>query len=290
MADLPPLPEGWTAARALSLPPLEFARLPPATRSQIQAYLDAMVAAGAQALAGGNDEGEDADGDEEEEREDMTEEEMARIAQEKGFHFSDLRGVFSNIAQQMVDENLDVWGFVVYKTWGYGNDAETWTRYWSKWQEFMDDLFRENGVTEDPRTGLAGKLIWHLVEDEALNGASVEQVRESFERLVETETLPMGLELDLCLLVDRPSAQSLLERTDESVPFVVGVMSNRATEDAGTEGVFKIAMDVLIPDVWYLLSEVSPGHLDPGGGVIYRGALTADADGGTGKRDLIGLF
>lgn len=56
MADLPPLPEGWTAARALSLPPLDFARLPPDTRSQIQAYLDAMVVAGAQELAGSSEE------------------------------------------------------------------------------------------------------------------------------------------------------------------------------------------------------------------------------------------
>jgi hypothetical protein len=60
------------------------------------------------------------------------------------------------------------------QTWGYGNDAETWTRFWSKWLEFMDDLFRENGV------GLASKLLWHLVEDESLNVVSVEQVRESF--------------------------------------------------------------------------------------------------------------
>jgi hypothetical protein len=146
----------------------------------------------------------------------------------------------------------------------------------------MDDLFRENGV------GLAGKLLWHLVEDESLNVVPVEQVRESFERLLKTETLPMGLELDLCLLVDRSSVQSLLERADDSVPFVIEVMRNRVTEDAGTEGFVKIATDVLIPDVWFL-SEISPGHLDPGGGVIYRGALTTDADGGTGKRQLVGL-
>jgi hypothetical protein len=288
MADLPPLPEGWTAERALSLPPLVFARLPIDIRSQIQAYLDALIAAAAQELTENDHDDVEMDGDGEE-REDMTEEEMARVAQERGFHISDLHGIFSNIAQQMVDENLVVWGFVVYKTWGYGGDAETWTLFWSKWQEFMDNLFKENGVTEDPRTGLAGKLQWHLVEDESFQGASTEQVREHFESLIETETLPEGLELDLCLLVDRSSVQSLLERTDDSVPFVIGVMSKRATEDAGTEGFFKIALEVLIPDVWFLLSEVSPGHLDPGGGVIYRGALTADADGGMGKRELIGI-
>lgn len=38
----------------------------------------------------------------------MTEEEIARIAQEKGFRISDFQGLFSNIAQQMVDEDLDV--------------------------------------------------------------------------------------------------------------------------------------------------------------------------------------
>jgi hypothetical protein len=43
-ADLPPLPEGWTAECALSLSPFDFARLPRDTREQIQAYIDAMAA------------------------------------------------------------------------------------------------------------------------------------------------------------------------------------------------------------------------------------------------------
>jgi hypothetical protein len=49
---------------------------------------------------------EEVDGDGEEE--DVTEEEIACIAQEKGFRISDFQGLFSNIAQQMVDEDLDV--------------------------------------------------------------------------------------------------------------------------------------------------------------------------------------
>jgi hypothetical protein len=66
-------------------------------------------------------------------------------------------------------------------------------------------------------------------------------------------------------------------------------MSDRAIEEAGTRGAFKIAMDVVVPDVWYLLSEISPGQLDPGDGVMYRGALTAGAGGGIGKQEMIGL-
>jgi hypothetical protein len=190
----------------------------------------------------------------------------------------------------MIDENLDIWSFVVFKTWGYGNDVEMWTRFWSKWQAFMDDLLRENGI-EDPRTGLAGKLVWHLVKDHSLDGAEIERVREKFEGPVEGGTLPMGLELDLCLLVDGACVRSLLDQTRDSVPFVIGVMSDRATEEAGTDsgGTFNIAIEMLIPDVWYLLSELSPGRLDPGDGVMYRGALTADADAGMGKREMIGL-
>jgi hypothetical protein len=79
-------------------------------------------------LAGSNDD-EDKDVNEEV---DTTEEQISRIAKEKGFHTSDLHGPFSSIAQQMINESLDVWGFVVFKTWGYGKDVETWTRFWAK--------------------------------------------------------------------------------------------------------------------------------------------------------------
>jgi hypothetical protein len=55
----------------------------------------------------------------------------------------------------------------------------------------MDDLLRENGA-EDPRTGLAGKRVWHLVEDKSLDGAGIKQVRERFESLVEGGVFRQG--------------------------------------------------------------------------------------------------
>jgi hypothetical protein len=79
MSGRPQLPEGWTAARALSLSLLVFARLPHDTRSQIQACIDAMTTAGQEDLAGSND-----DDAEEEEQAAMTEEEISHIVEEKG--------------------------------------------------------------------------------------------------------------------------------------------------------------------------------------------------------------
>jgi hypothetical protein len=38
-----------------------------------------------------------------------------------------------------------------------------------------------------------------------------------------------------------------------------------------SEGVFQIAVDILVPDVWYLLSVITLGELDPGDRLIYRG-------------------
>ena len=294
MANLPPLPDGWSQERALGMSPIEFMRLPKETSAKIQAYLDALVANGAQestSQSATHVEAEEEDSDAGKEERDMTEEELAETSAQAGLHVSDLRGVFANVSQQIVDEGLDVWGFVVFKTWGFGADSTAWEEFWKRWQRFMDSHLRTLGMTGDLKTGLAGRLTWHLVEAE---GATIDQVRAKFEEAVEPETLPNGLELDLCLMVDEASAKSLLHPRDGVVPYVTGIMSDRAKEDAAKDdprdqGYFKVAMDVLVPDVWYLLSEASPGQINPGGGVMYRGSLTADADGGSGKRELIPL-
>lgn len=195
------------------------------------------------------------------------------LAAEMGLLPTDLEGALADVARIVMHDGLDFWGFCVFKTWGYkaGEKAE-WERYWVRWQEFMDKVLGEdNDVKGDLRTGLCGRLKWLLVEDDRLDGVTKEVVRDRFTAMAEDEeTFPNGLDGDLCLVVGEEEVRSLLEE-DAGVPYVTAVA--KELED-DSEGHFKIAVDVLIPDVWYLLSIITPGELDPGNGQIYRGPLT----------------
>jgi hypothetical protein len=93
---------------------------------------------------------------------------------------------------------------------------------------------------------------------EQLNGASIEEVREKFVKMTEDEeTYPNGLDVDLCLMVGEKEVRSLLDAEVSKVLFAIGVAKELSDD---SEGVFKIAVDILIPDVWYLLSVITPGE------------------------------
>jgi len=139
----------------------------------------------------------------------------------------------------------------------------------------MDKVLREdNEVKGDLRKGLSAKLLWHLIEDESLDGVTFEIVREKFGELVDDEIMfPNGLDVDLCLVFGKEEASSLLIEKADEVPYVIVVTKE---PEVDSEGHFKIAVDVLVPDVWYLLSVITPGELDHGNRLIYRSPLTRE--------------
>ncbi|WPH01179.1 Hypothetical protein R9X50_00401500 [Acrodontium crateriforme] len=133
----------------------------------------------------------------------------------------------------------------------------------------------------DPATqkALFDSLVDHKEEMDSKN---THEVRECFAELVEDaeNCLPLGLELDLALMVDKASVDSLLDSKDR--PFVWGVDINynedeavdgEGDEEDGYPGHFKIAIDVLIPELWHTLDTASPDELYPGAGKIYRGIV-----------------
>lgn len=139
-----------------------------------------------------------------------------------GLLHSDLEGALADVANIVMNDGLDVWGFYVFKTWGYkAAEKAEWGRYWARWQTFMGKVLREdNQAQSDLRMRLRA---------------------------------------------------SLLDEKSGGVPYVTAVA--KGLED-NSKGHFKIAVDVLVPGVWYLLSVVTPAGLDPGDGLIYRGPLT----------------
>lgn len=182
----------------------------------------------------------------------------------------------------------EAWGFVVFKTWGYKDEErERWDAFWRRWNDVMDRRLRDMGAVGNLRDGFSGKLLWWLVDHEDMDGKGFNEVRACFAELVEEaeEHIPLGLDLDLGLMIDKESVDSLLDRKEtssallapEEKAFVWGVDVNYEGDDEadGDEypGHFKISTSVLIPELWHTLNAQSPDELYPGKGQIYGGIV-----------------
>lgn len=277
--SLPPLPPGWTRERVLATPPVEMAALPDDEFTAISAFLDAESDASLAAVrAAGSAHHAAANASRVAAGMPTIEDEDAAAASAVGIPPGDPAGQADllRINKTMQDIGAECWGFVVAKTWGYKpSERDRWVAFWRRWEELSDAKLRSMGAVGDLRSGFPGKLQWYLIQDEErLDGKGVEEVREMFAELVGEEgRIPNGLDLDLCLVVDAAAAASFLDG-DTNDPFVVGVDIDGDDEaEDGYLGYFKIAADVLIPELWETLQRQAPYELDPGSEEIYRGIM-----------------
>jgi hypothetical protein len=144
------------------------------------------------------------------------------------------------------------------------------------------------GAVGDLREGLTGKLLWWLVDHETMDGKAFKEVKDCFAELVEgtEEHISLGLDLDLCLMIDKESVDRLLDRDETSIAllapekekaFVWGVDVNCDDNDdeEGDEysGHFKISVSVLMLELWHTSDTQSPDKLYPSKGQIYQGIV-----------------
>jgi len=210
-------------------------------------------------------------------------------------------GIYSISQKNMYNNGYKAWGFVVYKTWGYKDgEQERWDMFWKRWNEIMDERLRYLGAVGDLKDSFAGKLLWKLVDHESMDRVGFQEVRNSFAKLVEEaeEHIPSGLDLDMCLVIDKEAMDSLLDRKESSnhlrsredqKVFVWGVdvQYDEEDEDEGEyPGHFKISTNVLIPELWQTLQIQSADQLYPGEGQSYvglSGMLQNEYDSGDGE-------
>jgi hypothetical protein len=295
--SLPPLPAGWDHDRVYSTNEVDRASLPATDQELISAWIKAdleqsearfraTVAAhnnstNASRVAAGLP---------------TLEESERAIATEMGLANYDRttqKDLF-DVANSLHQMGGEAWGFVVFKTWGYKEgERERWDMFWKRWNEIMDQKLRDMGAVGDLREGLTGKLLWWLVDHESMDGKGFDEVRECFAELVEEaeEHIPLGLDLDLALAIDKEAVDSLLDRKESSSVlrspedqgvFVWGVDVNydddedeedEQARDKEYPGYFKISISVLIPELWLTLNTQTPDELYPGKGQIYGGIV-----------------
>ncbi|KAH8894261.1 hypothetical protein GQ53DRAFT_839891 [Thozetella sp. PMI_491] len=103
----------------------------------------------------------------------------------------------------LLENGKDCWGFVVFRTGCYDDDAA--------WEHFQA-CFSQTGETAVMWFNL-GPLIWPsfravFVSDPALNGASTEQLRERFKAMRDSGELPKGIRTNCFLIADAAAINS----------------------------------------------------------------------------------
>jgi len=312
---LPPLPAGWDSDRIYSTNEVDedYVSLPASDQQLIQAWraadaelMNARLRAQISAYTGSVNASRSAAGL-------TTSEEADRaFAEEMGIKDFDpvTQGGLFDVAKQMKRLDAEAWGFVVFKTWGYKDqEKERWDEYWWKWEQGMQVRLRDMGAKGDLKEGITGKLLWWLVDEVSMDGKGVRECRECMRELVEEaeEHIPLGVDLDLCLMVDRECVYSLLDGEEKAWVWGIDVnyddddgnsdeeegeegdnevdeMENKEGSEAGEGGEgeglnpeypgnFKISVSVLMPELWHTLDAQSPDKLYPGKRMIYGGIV-----------------
>lgn len=175
-------------------------------------------------------------------------------------------GEFPELATVMDKHDVNLFGFVVFKTWGYRGEAEQsrWREFWERWLEYFEEVLQTMGATGDVRTeGLASKLTWHFVEDPALEGNSIEQIRQLFEVMHLNREMTRGIDYELALIPDERLYEDIMRPeslTGEThpKPSILGV-DVHAT-DQGDEEVEKIREVLRAQNMMHQMPEIYEGH------------------------------
>jgi len=145
----------------------------------------------------------------------------ASFAQGKGTLYTLQTSEVERISDLLDFHHLKKWGFVVYRC-TYGDDA-AWARFMQRLNERNEVIVRRD---HENHNGLADRLDWRVQEDSTgLQGASKDEVRRRFRRLVATElaveegrggeaVLDENPRFNYCVHVDAESMRSVLEPGD----------------------------------------------------------------------------
>ncbi|KAK3936551.1 hypothetical protein QBC46DRAFT_394850 [Diplogelasinospora grovesii] len=330
--DLPPLPAGWDWKRYKSLQPDEWDTVPDAEKSLIRAYEEARNAewrdiCGADeaaryrrfqiAMRSLRPAGHVPSTTAEEKSpldiapaaEDLTLYERA-VVERFGIPIEQVGTPLFEIAEVMYRSKLEYWGFMVFRTCGYGSAAgqARWDEFWRRWVKMVNDRLGRlvmdgiysTGLQEDDEgfetrfqemynAAMAGGILPRFrlqVNDyEAMSGWGPQEVRGIFREMLkemeeqeedgddsQPKRVPVGVDWDLCLMVDEGAMSSLLDEREGRRPYIIGVLSDINDKEIGDDieaEHFKIALESVV-DLWRQVQVQHPNDLIQGSeGKIY---------------------
>ncbi|WPG99078.1 Hypothetical protein R9X50_00188300 [Acrodontium crateriforme] len=147
------------------------------------------------------------------------------------------------------------WGFVVFRTTGYGRDR-TVRDVKEKIEASIDNQFLASGASADVRRAKEKfRLIW--IEEESLESANTQEISRKFRELV----LPIGVAQSICLCVDVWSLKSI-QQAPLGIAHMLAVSNTCGLEATGDEaederwtGSFKLAISSLITELYPVVGD-----------------------------------
>lgn len=94
-------------------------------------------------------------------------------------------------------------------------------------------LNKESG---DDLQAVKDKLSFKLVEDPTLAGTSVADVKRHFHAIRSAGQIPLGLALNLCMMVDHDVIASVLDKKAHEIPYLTAVDVTNSEAVEGYEG------------------------------------------------------
>lgn len=239
--------------------------------------------------------------------EDLTLDERA-VVERFGLPIEQVGTPLFEIAEVMYRSKSEYWGFMVFRTCGYGSAAgqARWDEFWRRWVNMVNDRLGRlvmdgiysTGLREDDEgfearfqemygAAMAGGILprfrLEVNDHEAMSGWGPQEVRGVFREMLKMDEeeegddskpnrVPVGVDWDLCLMVDEGVVSSLLDEREGRRPYIIGVLSDINDKEIGN-GIealhFKIALESVV-DLWRQVQVQHPNDLMQGSeGKIY---------------------
>lgn len=236
--------------------------------------------------------------------EDLTPDERA-VMERFGLPLEQVGTPLFEIAEVMYRSKSEYWGFVAFRMCGYGSAAgqARWDEFWRRWGRMVNDRIGSLVVDGILSTGLqeydegfearfqemhdaaiAGGIppLFRLeVSDhEGMSGWGPQEARGMFRDMMKLDEeedesipnrVPVGVDDELCLMVDEGVVSSLLDEREGRRPYVIGVLSDINDEEIPDEVEavhFKIALESVV-DLWRQIQVQHISTLVPPEGKIY---------------------
>ncbi|KAJ5278948.1 hypothetical protein N7478_004320 [Penicillium angulare] len=166
---------------------------------------------------------------------------------------------------EVVERNrLDDFGFMVFRT-DYSN-AQRWEQWDKKFHQRLDaSLKRASGGTK-----IEDKCLIPNYEDEDLHNADYHQIQRAFKGFWDNEGVPPGLDTGICLVVDRVAMESMANNKPWVYALDLSFDHRIRVPNGEYSGYFRVAVDSILPELYPMLTAMSPQQLWPSDNRIWE--------------------
>jgi hypothetical protein len=174
--------------------------------------------------------------------------------------------------QIVEDAGFMDFGFLCFRT-VYGDEER-----WERWEKKFDEELEGGLVGYAGRERVAERTMVMFANDSATAGKILSELVAAFHEIRENGTIPPGLDVGMCLILDEEAMSSLLEPVEGQDAWVWAIdvhydFDGTNTEEGGYPGRFKVANSALLGELWPMLISLGPESLWSFADPIWKGII-----------------